>query len=88
MFAISDQDKHTTLFYCDPETSLLSRLAYKGQQGDTEELYADYADFSGVKVARKVTYKTNGAMFLDATFSEIKVNESVPDSVFAKPAGK
>lgn len=88
VFAISDQDKHTTLFYCDPETGLLSRLAYKGQQGDTEELYADYADFSGVKVARKVTYKTNGAMFLDATFSEVKVNEPVPDSVFAKPAGK
>jgi zinc protease len=81
----------TFKLYFDQQSRLLVKLAFRspdpfsGAVVDTEELYYDYKDFSGLKYASRMTIIQAGKKFAEMTTNELKINAGVDESVFKKP---
>lgn len=76
-------------YYIDANTYLISRIKAKvesmGQTMDIETKVLDYKDIDGIKIGCKMEVETpmgNQSIVMD----EIKLNEPIDDSVFARPA--
>jgi outer membrane lipoprotein-sorting protein len=81
--------KATTL-YIDLQSGLLHKKAYNGilmggPPADIEELFADYREVDGIKMAFKTTIFSGGQKRAEISLSEVKFNTGADDSLFAKP---
>jgi zinc protease len=74
--------------YIDPATNLIVMkhftAALMGPPAETDELYSDYRDVSGVKIPFRTVTKQGGKTRADTTASEIKVNPGIADSAYQK----
>jgi outer membrane lipoprotein-sorting protein len=75
--------------YFDPQTKLLVGAKYRAvtMQGtvDEERRWSDFREVGGVKIPYHwITYR-DGAVYTDLTVSDVKVNEKIEASTFAKP---
>jgi zinc protease len=83
---IADAEGHTTTFSIDKTTSLVSKVAFEDESGQsTEATYTDYRDVSGVKIAHTTNVSQNGQPLLEINYSEVQVNAPVDEAVFKKP---
>jgi len=77
--------------YFDKDSSLLLKTEMRvkdemsGQEVNQESYYSDYKEVNGLKEAMKFVIKKDGKPFLEAEVEEIRRQEKVDDSVFAKP---
>src|SRR5262249_5888173 len=76
--------------YFDPKTMLLAKVEHRvkddqGQEVAEETYYSDYKDVSGMKAAHTLKIKRDGQDYLDATLSDVKLQEKLSDDTFAKP---
>lgn len=71
----------------DPETGLLVSQRYGGGPGDpaTEELFSDYRDVQGMKVAFRIRVRIEGQPPIDRITRTIDFNVPVDAALFAKP---
>jgi zinc protease len=84
---VTSADKRLTVtLFIDKTTHLLKQLAYPDQGGVTFDIFDDYKDVGGVKVAHKRQSKSDAEM-LDLTVSAVKLGAAVPDDLFKRPAG-
>ena len=56
-----------------------------GTEADSEVLYSDYKDISGVKYPMKVTSYVEGKKAIELEITKIEFTEKLDDSIFAKP---
>jgi hypothetical protein len=74
----------------DPATALLAKARYRvpGPTGEVnvEELYSDYRDVHGVKVAFATEVRRDGTAALRRTLRTVEFNVPVDPSVFNKPS--
>ena len=75
----------------EPEGKMVEKAQVKakveamGQQMDVETTFVDYHDIDGMKIPKKIEASMPmGTM--TTTMDEVKLNEKIDDSVFAKPA--
>jgi hypothetical protein len=77
--------------YFDKETHLLVKTQMRvkeeatGMEVNQESFYGDYKEVAGIKEAMKFVIKRDGKPYLNAEVEEIRREEKVDDSVFAKP---
>jgi hypothetical protein len=80
--------------YFDKETGLPVKgewrvkdlQGFAGGNEVTQEVFlSDFKDVDGMKVAMKVVIKWDGKPYVDAEFSDYKLEEKLDDDVFAKP---
>jgi len=76
--------------YFDKDSGLLVKMAYKskdpaGQEVDAQAFYRDYKDVQGTKVSMKQEVKHGDEKFIEATLSDVKLEEKADPSTFAKP---
>ncbi len=76
-------------YFIDASSYLISKVKAKveamGQQMDVETKFTEYQDIDGMKMPKKIEASMPmGTM--TTTMDEIKLNEKIDDSVFAKPA--
>ncbi len=65
---------------------LLARIpGLQGAETDQETIYSDYADFNGIKRARKIETKRNGEPYGNFEVVEFKVIEKPDPKIFDKP---
>jgi hypothetical protein len=88
---VSSKGRRDVNLYFDKDTNLLvkSEMRVKDEQArmemNQETFFSDYKDVSGVKEAMKFSIKRDGQPYLDAEIEDIRRQEKVEDSVFAKP---
>jgi hypothetical protein len=87
---VSSKGHRDVSLYFDKETGLLvkteSRVKDEGGGEVTEETFlGGYQDVQRTKQATTLTVKRDGASYLEAELSEIKLAEKLDDTVFAKP---
>jgi len=74
----------------DPVTSLLTRTKYRlsTPAGDVtvEEVYSDYRDLKGLKVAFKTEVRRDGAPAVNRTLRKFEFNVPVDSALFNKPS--
>ncbi len=74
----------------DPVTTLLSRSRYRvsGPAGDVtvEEIYSDYRDVKGLKVAFMTDVRRDGAPAVHRTLRTFEFNVPVDSALFNKPS--
>ena len=74
----------------DPSTSLLARARYRlsGPGGDVnvEEIYSDYRDVKGLKVAFITDVRRDGAPAVHRTLRTFEFNVPVDSALFTKPS--
>jgi hypothetical protein len=88
--AVSDPARSLQVnIYLDPATHLIVMerftAALFGPPAETDELYSDYRDVRGVKIAFKTSIKQGGKTASDVTLTDVKMNPGVPDSAYKKP---
>lgn len=79
-------DGHKSLLYIDPET----HLTYKSQttleteigEIEIENISSDYKKVNGMVTPQSITSFQDGAEYMILTFSEIKINTGLEDSLF------
>jgi outer membrane lipoprotein-sorting protein len=80
------------LFYLDCETGIQLRSSTYVKREESENLVetimGDYNEVSGVIVPFQIETKVNGKSEVTMTFSKIKINEKVDDSIFEIPVKK
>lgn len=84
---LADANGHVTRFYLDPQTNLVSKVAYEAEGVKIENVYSDYRDVAGVKVPHQTKISQNGQPFLEVKLSEVQVNVPVDEGLFKKPGG-
>ena len=67
------------------KTEMRVKDEMSGQEVNQESYYSDYKEVNGLKEAMKFVIKKDGKPFLEAEVEEIRRQEKVDDSVFAKP---
>jgi zinc protease len=82
----SADGKLTTTMFIDKQTHLIKQLAYPDQGGVTFDVFDDYKDVDGIKVAQHRINK-NEVEAIDLEVQTIKLNEKLGDDVFARPKG-
>jgi zinc protease len=82
---VSDAEGHATRFFLDPQTNLVTKVAFESSGQKTEAVYTDYRDVSGVKVAHQSNISQNGQPLLEVKLSEVQVNVPVDEGLFKKP---
>jgi hypothetical protein len=87
---ITKKDHKEIRVYFDKESGLLVKMAYKtmdmaGGETNAEAFYRDYKDVQGTKVAMKQEVKHGGEKFLEATLSDVKLEEKTDAKTFEKP---
>jgi hypothetical protein len=74
----------------DPSTTLLSRAQYRltSPAGDVtvEEIYSDYRDVKGLKVAFVTDVRRDGAPAVRRTLRTVEFNVPVDAALFTKPS--
>jgi hypothetical protein len=77
-----------TLFL-DPATNLVAGKRYTaavmGPPAETEEVYSDYRDVSGVKIPFKTVTMQGGKPRTEMTAAEVRVNPGVEAAAYKKP---
>ena len=56
-----------------------------GQQVETETTLSDFRPVGGVKMPHTQEVRSNGRVVMRRTISEIEVNATIPDQIFAMP---
>ncbi len=85
-FALADAEGHDTTFYVDATTFLPVKLTFTLPQGDFANVFADYKDFSGVKVPTTQELWIQGNRIISTTYTDVQVNTDVDPALFEKPA--
>ncbi len=84
----SPENKLTVKVYVDPATNMIAGKQFTasimGPPTETEELYSDYRDVSGVQVAFKTEIRQGGQKRSEVTAEEVKINPGVEDSAYQK----
>lgn len=86
---LTTSDGTAKTYFIDGSTYLVSKVTAKveamGQSMDVETKMVEYQDINGMKIAKKIEASMPmGTM--TTTIEEIKINEKIDDTVFAKPA--
>lgn len=87
---VSHAGRRDVELFFDKKTHLLVKTETrvkdeeKGQEVTQESFLSSY-DGKDVKQALKLTIKRNGSLYLEAELSDVKLEEKLDDSVFAKP---
>jgi zinc protease len=75
--------------YLDPETALILRQTYtvQGPAGpaEAEELYSDYREVDGIRVAFHAVLRQGGATVVEREVTRFAVNVHLDDGLFKKP---
>ncbi|HVX67331.1 MAG TPA: hypothetical protein VHA11_12045, partial [Bryobacteraceae bacterium] len=75
--------------YLDPETHLIAAkqfvAALMGPPAETEEIYSDYRDTSGIKVPFKTVTRQGGKTRSELTAKEFTINPGIADKAYQKP---
>lgn len=75
--------------FVDPKTGLLAgkgfRGALMGAPADMIEVYSDYRDVDGIKVAFRTTVMRDGRKAIDTKLEDFKLNPGASDSIYRKP---
>jgi zinc protease len=86
--ALAGSSPLTLIF--DPLTSLLTRAKYRlsspGGDVSVEEVYSDYRDVKGLKVAFRTEVRRDGAPALYRTLRKFEFNVPVDSALFNKPS--
>ncbi len=88
--AVSDAARGLQMkVYLDPATHLILMKRFTasvmGPPAETDEVYSDYRDVSGVKMPFRTATKQGGKTVADATATEVKVNPGIPETTYKKP---
>lgn len=82
------RNQQVTLFI-DPATSLITgkrfTAAMMGPPAETDEVYSDYRDVSGIKMPFRTVTKQGGQPRSEITLTEVKLNPGLEDSAYKKP---
>ncbi|HEY0514332.1 MAG TPA: insulinase family protein [Thermoanaerobaculia bacterium] len=84
---VADAQGHATRFFLDPQTSLVTKIAFELNGQLSEAAYSDYRDVQGVKIAHQVNIFQNGQPLLEIKYSDVQVNAPVDAKLFQKPQG-
>jgi predicted Zn-dependent peptidase len=84
---IADAAGHATRFFLDPQTNLVTKVAFETGGQTTEAVYTDYREVGGVKVPYQTNVSQNGQPFVQFKYSEVQVNAPVDEALFKKPVG-
>ncbi|MCE9572163.1 MAG: insulinase family protein [Deltaproteobacteria bacterium] len=76
---------HTVTLFIDKKTKLIKQLAYPDQGDVSFDMFDDYKDVGGIKIAHKRASK-NGAEELSLTVDKIELNPAMDAALFARPA--
>lgn len=71
--------------YVDAKTRMLGQMTYVEQGVPVSEVFSDYRDVEGVKIAHTRRTVTQGSE-MKATLTELDLNPQLDDSLFTKPA--
>lgn len=82
---IADAQGHATRFFLDPQTNLVTKVAFESNGQTTEAVYTDYRDVSGIKVPFQTNVSQNGQPFVEIKYSDVQVNVPVDEGLFKKP---
>jgi hypothetical protein len=88
---VSSKGHRDVNLYFDKDTGMLvkSEMRVKddmtGMEVNQESYYKDYKEVGGLKEAMKFVIKKDGKPFLEAEVEEVKRQEKLDDSTFAKP---
>jgi len=83
--------KPLTLIF-DPATALLAKARYRvenspaGGEVNVEEIYSDYRDVNGLKVAFKTELRREGAPAVNRAVRTFEFNVPVDSALFSKPS--
>jgi zinc protease len=83
--------KPLTLIF-DPATALLSKARYRvgsspsGGEVNVEEIYSDYRDVNGLKVAFKTELRREGAPAVNRAVRTFEFNVPIDSALFSKPS--
>ncbi|MEO8077966.1 MAG: hypothetical protein ABI818_16685, partial [Acidobacteriota bacterium] len=82
--------KPLTLLF-DPATSLVARARYRfasapGDEVGVEEVYSDYRDVRGLKVAFKIQLRRDGAPSIERAVRAFDFNVPLDAALFTKPS--
>ncbi len=76
--------------YIDPVTALITKAAYRvavpGGDVAAEEIYSDYRDVNGLKVAFKTELHREGGPTVERTVRKYEFNVPVDSKIFTKPS--
>ena len=77
-------------WWIDPATGLISRSRYRTSLGGadvaTEEIYSDYRDVNGLKVAFKTELRREGGPTVDRTVRKYEFNVPADPGLFTRPS--
>ena len=82
---IADAEGHATRFFLDPQTSLVIKVAFESNGQQTEAVYTDYREVSGIKIPFQTNVSQNGQPFVQIKYSDVQVNAPVDEGLFKKP---
>jgi hypothetical protein len=76
--------------FIDTSSGMVLRESYElpGGTGTAEEVFSDYREVAGVKVAYKASVLRNNLPVLERTVSDFKVNPVLRPGLFEKPQAK
>lgn len=81
-------DGHTATLYIDAKTYLMYKVKQKniqqGVEADSDVYVSDYKDVGGMKVAHTMKVFMDGQEAVTMTFTEVKFNTGIDDSLFKK----
>jgi outer membrane lipoprotein-sorting protein len=82
-------DGYKTTLYIDPETNLPYKAKSKsmgsgGTEVESESVMSDYRKIDGVMTAHSITITQGGQEFMKMTFTSVKFNTGLEDSLFKK----
>ena len=76
--------------WIDPATGLITRSRYRiatgGAEVSAEEVYSDYRDVNGLKVAFKTELRREGAPAVERTVRTYEFNVPIDSKIFSKPS--
>jgi zinc protease len=72
----------------DAQSGLVMRESYRlaGGSGNAEELFSDYRDVDGLKIAFSATVRRNGLPVLERAVSSFKINPTLKPGLFDPPS--
>ena len=86
---LTDADGNIKNYFIDAKTNLIlkvkAKVSAQGQEIDVDQMFSDYKDFDGIKMATKLETKTPMGN-VSITVIEFKINENFDDAIFAQPA--
>lgn len=86
---VTYSDGHTATLYIDAKTYLMYKvkqtsLTQMGVEADSDVYLSDYKDVGGMKIAHTMKVFQDGQEAVTMTFTEVKFNTGIDDSLFKK----